>query len=299
MPCIKAKPVKHVHAMDRLRSAKNDTPRVILVASIGCSPRGNPLIASMSYSKHGDRSVWFYGVVQYVVLRHGTGFVHNIVSFLGGGNTFSLPDNKFTLWVGKWKSRCKKVKSCCEEDFFQSFPTEHFPAQDRVRILPLPLVCCRLQRREKRHSTRGTEKLIEYKTYLQALPYSDRSEGDRPTKPTTPCSSLSALAGEKYLPPEAGLVVPVFQKGDDPIDAINHMMSFLTSVVASRYPATNNQLRTSSNPRQQATINNDRVTIQPIQGRQNYVLAGSSRPFTSGQGGAQGKQRVITCYNCK
>nr|GEZ81159.1 reverse transcriptase domain-containing protein [Tanacetum cinerariifolium] len=44
--------------------------------------------------------------------------------------------------------------------------------------------------------------------------------------------------------------------GDDPIDAINHMMSFLTSVIASRYPATNNQLRTSSNPRQQATINN-------------------------------------------
>ena len=29
------------------------------------------------------------------------------------------------------------------------------------------------------HPTRGTEKLIEYKTYLQALPYSDRSEGDR------------------------------------------------------------------------------------------------------------------------
>nr|GFD31690.1 hypothetical protein [Tanacetum cinerariifolium] len=62
----------------------------------------------------------------------------------------------------------------------------------------------------------------------------------------------------EYSPPEAGLVVPVFQKGDDPIDAINHMMSFLNSVVASRYPATNNQLRTSSNPRQQATINNGR-----------------------------------------
>nr|GFC86321.1 hypothetical protein [Tanacetum cinerariifolium] len=42
----------------------------------------------------------------------------------------------------------------------------------------------------------------------------------------------------EYSPPEAGLVVPVFQKGDDPIDAVNHMMSFLTSVVASRYPAT-------------------------------------------------------------
>nr|GFC04314.1 hypothetical protein [Tanacetum cinerariifolium] len=103
----------------------------------------------------------------------------------------------------------------------------------------------------------------------------------------------------EYSPPEAGLVVPVFKKGDDPIDAINHMMLFLTSVVASRYPATNNQLRTSSNPRQQATINNGRVTIQLIQGRRNFVSAGSSKPFTSGQRGAIGKQRVITCYNCK
>nr|GEY39891.1 hypothetical protein [Tanacetum cinerariifolium] len=41
----------------------------------------------------------------------------------------------------------------------------------------------------------------------------------------------------------------------------------------------------------QATINNGRVTIQPIQGRQNFVSAGSSRPFTCGSGGAPGKQR--------
>nr|GFA25153.1 hypothetical protein [Tanacetum cinerariifolium] len=34
-------------------------------------------------------------------------------------------------------------------------------------------------------------------------------------------------------------------------------------------------------------------------GRQNFVLAGSSRPFTSVPGGAPGKQRVIVCYNCK
>nr|GEU63267.1 hypothetical protein [Tanacetum cinerariifolium] len=54
------------------------------------------------------------------------------------------------------------------------------------------------------------------------------------------------------------LVVPVFQKGDDPINAINHMMYFLTAVVTLRYPATNNQLRTLLNPRQQATINNGR-----------------------------------------
>nr|GEW84068.1 retrovirus-related Pol polyprotein from transposon TNT 1-94 [Tanacetum cinerariifolium] len=34
-------------------------------------------------------------------------------------------------------------------------------------------------------------------------------------------------------------------------------------------------------------------------GRQNFVSAGSSRSFTSGSGGAPGKQRVIVCYNCK
>nr|GEX23081.1 hypothetical protein [Tanacetum cinerariifolium] len=78
----------------------------------------------------------------------------------------------------------------------------------------------------------------------------------------------------EYSQPETGLVVSVFQKGGDPIDAINHMMSFLTAVVTSRYPATNNQLKTSSNPHQQATINNGRVTIQPIQERQNFVSAG-------------------------
>nr|GFD52795.1 hypothetical protein [Tanacetum cinerariifolium] len=67
-----------------------------------------------------------------------------------------------------------------------------------------------------------------------------------------------------FSQPDTGLVVPVFQKGDDLIDAINHMMSFLTAVVTLWHPPTNNQLRNSSNPRQQATINNGRVTIQPI-----------------------------------
>nr|GEW17347.1 hypothetical protein [Tanacetum cinerariifolium] len=62
----------------------------------------------------------------------------------------------------------------------------------------------------------------------------------------------------EFSSPDSGLVVLVFQKGDDPIDAINHMISFLTSVVTLRYPSTNNQLRTSSNPCQQATINKGR-----------------------------------------
>ncbi|GKC23465.1 hypothetical protein Tco_1025615 [Tanacetum coccineum] len=52
------------------------------------------------------------------------------------------------------------------------------------------------------------------------------------------------------------------------------MMCFLTAVVTSRYPTINNQLRNSSNPRKQATINNGRVTLQPIQERQMSLAAG-------------------------
>ncbi|GKC18761.1 retrovirus-related pol polyprotein from transposon TNT 1-94 [Tanacetum coccineum] len=89
-------------------------------------------------------------------------------------------------------------------------------------------------------------------------------------------------------------------KGDDPIDAINHMMSFLTAVVTSGYPTTNNQLKNSSNPRQQATINNERATLQPIQGRQTFFVAGTSTTYTPvASGSNSGKQRMVICYNCK
>nr|GEW00428.1 hypothetical protein [Tanacetum cinerariifolium] len=72
--------------------------------------------------------------------------------------------------------------------------------------------------------------------------------------------ALSVHQQSNFSQPDTGLIVLVFQKGDDPIDAINHMMSFLTAVVTSWYPTTNNHLRNSSNPQQQATINNGRVT---------------------------------------
>ncbi|GKD84826.1 hypothetical protein Tco_1355980 [Tanacetum coccineum] len=73
---------------------------------------------------------------------------------------------------------------------------------------------------------------------------------------------------------DSGLAVPVFKQGDDPIDATNKMMSFLSTVVTSLFPSTNNQLRNSSNLRQQAAIHDGRVTIQPLQGRQIFYVAG-------------------------
>nr|GEW38316.1 hypothetical protein [Tanacetum cinerariifolium] len=51
------------------------------------------------------------------------------------------------------------------------------------------------------------------------------------------------------------LVYPTVEEdGDDPIVCLNKAMAFISTVVASHYPSTNNQLRTSSNVRNQATI---------------------------------------------
>ncbi|GJZ47357.1 hypothetical protein Tco_0601189 [Tanacetum coccineum] len=57
---------------------------------------------------------------------------------------------------------------------------------------------------------------------------------------------------------DSGLAIPVFNQGDDPIACLNKEMAFLTAVASSMFPSTNNQLRTSSNPRNQATIQDDK-----------------------------------------
>ncbi|GJX78087.1 hypothetical protein Tco_0324898 [Tanacetum coccineum] len=57
---------------------------------------------------------------------------------------------------------------------------------------------------------------------------------------------------------------------------LNKAMAFLTAVASSRFPSTNNQLRTSSNSRNKAIIQDGRVTVQQIQGRQGQRYAGNS-----------------------
>nr|GEV64246.1 Gag-Pol polyprotein [Tanacetum cinerariifolium] len=77
------------------------------------------------------------------------------------------------------------------------------------------------------------------------------------------------------------------------------MMPFLSVVVTSRYSTTNNQLRNSSNLRQRATINDGRITLQPVLGRQTFFATGTNRTYTSGASGSNsGKQKNVICYNC-
>ncbi|GJV20729.1 hypothetical protein Tco_1369749 [Tanacetum coccineum] len=75
---------------------------------------------------------------------------------------------------------------------------------------------------------------------------------------------------------DSGLAVLVFNPGDDLIAYLNKAIAFLNALASSRFHSTNNQLRTSSNLRNQATIQDDRVIVQQVQERQGQSYAGNS-----------------------
>nr|GEY92597.1 hypothetical protein [Tanacetum cinerariifolium] len=76
---------------------------------------------------------------------------------------------------------------------------------------------------------------------------------------------------------DSSLAILVFKQGDDPVDAINKIMSFMSTVVTSRFPTTNNQLRSSSNPRQQATILDGWEGIIQVHKGLSSVLTGKGK----------------------
>ncbi|GKB15624.1 hypothetical protein Tco_0849547 [Tanacetum coccineum] len=94
----------------------------------------------------------------------------------------------------------------------------------------------------------------------------------------------SYQASDVHQPPQAlfprmdsRLVVLSFLPFDDPIASLNKAIAFINTIFTSQYPPTNNQLRTSSNPHNQATIRDGRVMVQIVQGRQTqgYTCSGA------------------------
>ncbi|GJU35312.1 hypothetical protein Tco_1183666 [Tanacetum coccineum] len=88
---------------------------------------------------------------------------------------------------------------------------------------------------------------------------------------------------------DLGLAVPTFLPGDDLIACMNKAMAFLSAVFSPHCSSTNNQLRSSSNIRNQATVQDGRVTVQQVQGRQGQNVVGSG---SQGNASDQVKQRL-------
>ncbi|GJU00659.1 reverse transcriptase domain-containing protein [Tanacetum coccineum] len=106
--------------------------------------------------------------------------------------------------------------------------------------------------------------------------------------------------------PDTGLAILTFLPTDDPIASLNKAMIFLSLVYHSKFPPTNNQLRTSSNPRTQDTIQNGQVMVQNVQGRQSQGYAGNARNNQASRARVintvgntwENQPRVVRCYNC-
>ncbi|GJU86488.1 retrovirus-related pol polyprotein from transposon TNT 1-94 [Tanacetum coccineum] len=97
------------------------------------------------------------------------------------------------------------------------------------------------------------------------------------------------------------------------IESLSNSLALLTQSYKSHLPQTNNQLRTSSNARNKATVQDGRVVVQDVRGRYNAnnqgkpfqrnntrgnVVAGNVRGQNRGGIINPGPARPIKCYNC-
>ncbi|GJZ27013.1 hypothetical protein Tco_0571266 [Tanacetum coccineum] len=101
---------------------------------------------------------------------------------------------------------------------------------------------------------------------------------------------------------------------DNLIESLTNTLALLNQSFKAHLPQINNQLRTSSNARNKATVQDDRVVVQDV--RDRYNVNNQGRPFqrnnargnvVAGNVGGQnrvgnmnpGQAKPIMCYNCK
>ncbi|GJW23651.1 retrovirus-related pol polyprotein from transposon TNT 1-94 [Tanacetum coccineum] len=114
-----------------------------------------------------------------------------------------------------------------------------------------------------------------------------------PATPNTPASTRDGTLDDLTSEEEISLVVPKFLPTDDPIESLNKAMTFLSTAITSRYPQTNNKLRTLSNPKNQATIQDGQVIVQYVQGRKTQSY---TRNFAKGKATSIGVRNNTGCY---
>nr|GEY32670.1 hypothetical protein [Tanacetum cinerariifolium] len=111
------------------------------------------------------------------------------------------------------------------------------------------------------------------------------------TQHGSPSSSTSSITP---IPP------PRANSTDDLIENLTSTLALLTQSYRTFLSQTNNQLRTTSNPRNQAIIQDSRVVVQNVQGRPNRGYGeAQNRVGNVNQGQARpGQARTVKCYNC-
>ncbi|GJW63905.1 retrovirus-related pol polyprotein from transposon TNT 1-94 [Tanacetum coccineum] len=132
-----------------------------------------------------------------------------------------------------------------------------------------------------------------------------------------PLALMTNVAPQQYNSQSSTYVPPHFADNsqidlglspmDNLIKNLTNILVLLTQSYKTYLPQTNNQLKASSNPRNQATVQDDRVVVQNVQGRQNRGQGNNARGAgTTGYRGAlnrvgnanPGQARQVKCYNC-
>ncbi|GJZ26871.1 retrovirus-related pol polyprotein from transposon TNT 1-94 [Tanacetum coccineum] len=136
--------------------------------------------------------------------------------------------------------------------------------------------------------------------YLKQHEYPTKSSKSTTLNELSPAGQLSTTDSE-------GL------QQENLIESLSNSLALLTQSYKSHLPQTNNQLRTSSNARNKATVQDGRVVVQDVRGRYNANNQG--KPFqrnnargnvVAGNVGGQnrggiinpGPAKPIKCYNC-
>ena len=124
-----------------------------------------------------------------------------------------------------------------------------------------------------------------------------------PVTQNTSSSSMGFSSNQQNLQSDASN-----NSVDKKIDDLANQVALLAQQFRTALPQTNNQLRASSNPRNQATVEDGKIVVQNVQGRQNlnqrnygqgYAGAGNGGGgFNRAGNGVQRQGRTIKCYNC-
>nr|GEZ92721.1 hypothetical protein [Tanacetum cinerariifolium] len=123
----------------------------------------------------------------------------------------------------------------------------------------------------------------------------------------SPLSSTSSSTQVPQHPADNPHLDSSISPTENLIENLTNTLALLTQSYKTFLPQTNNQLQTSSNARNQATVQDCRFVVQNVQGRQNRGQGMNPQGGgAGGYGGVQnrvgnvnlGQARPVKCYNC-
>ncbi|GJR66520.1 retrovirus-related pol polyprotein from transposon TNT 1-94 [Tanacetum coccineum] len=165
----------------------------------------------------------------------------------------------------------------------------------------------------KQHEVHASENRMMMERFIQPTndPLALVSNASVQQYPTQ--SSMSPQSSNEPSPADNFQLDSGSSSTENLIESLTNTLVLLTQSYKSHLPQTNNQLRTSSNARNKATVQDDRVVVQDVRGR--YNVNNQGRPFqrnnargnvVAGNAGGQnrggnvnpGQAKPIKCYNC-